>query len=83
MGYFYKSFHYGSSEYYFVNKLKIYKKWGKLNFETNHYNNTDNSWNGTMNRGMKLGTKAISGTYFYILELKSINQVKRGYIIVN
>ncbi len=83
MGYFYKSFHYRSSEYYPVNKVKVYKEWGNLTFGTDQYNNTDNSWEGSMNRGMNLNKKATSGTYFYILELKSINQVKTGYIIVN
>ncbi len=70
-------------EHYSDNNVKIYNRWGSLIFETDHYNNTDNSWDGTMNRGMNLGKKATPGTYFYILKLKSINQVKTGYLILN
>ena len=70
-------------EHYPDNNVKIYNRWGNLIFETDQYNNTTNAWDGTLNRGMNLGKKATPGTYFYILELNSINQVKTGYIIVN
>ncbi len=83
MGYFYKSFHYRSSEYYPVTKVIASKEWSFLTFGTEQYNNTDNSWDGTTKRGIYLSNKVTSGTYFYILELKSINQVKIGYIVIN
>jgi gliding motility-associated-like protein len=65
------------------NRVQIFNRWGNLIFETAGYDNTMNVWDGRTNRGINLGKQAPSGTYFYILELKSINQVKTGYIIIN
>ncbi|MBA7541119.1 hypothetical protein ES705_33426 [subsurface metagenome] len=70
-------------ENYPDNNVKIYNRWGNLIFEIDNYDNTLNMWDGSVNRGMNLGKKVSNGTYFYILELKEIKQVKTGYIVVN
>jgi len=70
-------------ENYPENNVKIFNRWGNLIYEVTNYDNNEHFWDGTLNRGLNLGKKAASGTYFFILELKSINQVKTGYIVVN
>lgn len=65
------------------NNIKIFNRWGNLIYEVNNYDNIVNVWDGAVNRGLKLSKMAPYGTYFYILELKNINQVKKGYIILN
>ncbi|MCD9576623.1 gliding motility-associated C-terminal domain-containing protein, partial [Flavobacterium soyae] len=57
------------------NTVEIYNRWGILVFETSNYNNTTNAFDGT-SRGrttVKKSDGLPSGTYFYILNYKSLN----------
>jgi hypothetical protein len=49
----------------------------------NGYNNTTNVWGGSVNRGINLGSKVPTGTYFFILEVNGITKGITGYIVVN
>ncbi|SHH00620.1 T9SS type B sorting domain-containing protein, partial [Flavobacterium defluvii] len=57
------------------NTVEIYNRWGILVFETTNYNNTTNAFDGT-SRGrvtVHKSDKLPSGTYFYILNYKSLD----------
>ncbi|MBL7926992.1 MAG: gliding motility-associated C-terminal domain-containing protein [Bacteroidia bacterium] len=57
---------------YPINNLEIFNRWGMKVFEANSY---QNNWSGQSNQG-----DLPDGTYFYILNVKSINKTYRGYI---
>ena len=63
------------------NQVEIYTRWGELIYKTNNYNNEDNSWNGTMNKGSGKGKKALEGVYYYILQVE--DKIYKGTITVN
>jgi len=65
------------------NNVKIFNRWGNLIYETSNYDEESNMWDGTINRGLSLGKKVPSGSYFFILEIKESAQVITGYIVVN
>ena len=52
-------------------KLKIYNRWGTLVFDQRNYSN---QWRGQSNNGNALPT----GTYFYVIDLKSVDAVYGG-----
>ena len=52
-------------------KLKIYNRWGTLVFDQRNYSN---QWKGQSNNGNDLPT----GTYFYVIDLKSVDAVYGG-----
>ncbi|RXM42442.1 gliding motility-associated C-terminal domain-containing protein, partial [Flavobacterium sp. YO64] len=57
------------------NTVEIYNRWGILVFETTNYNNETNAFDGT-SRGrttVKQSDGLPTGTYFYILNYKSLN----------
>ncbi|RXM42176.1 gliding motility-associated C-terminal domain-containing protein, partial [Flavobacterium sp. YO12] len=57
------------------NTVEIYNRWGILVFETTNYNNETNAFDGT-SRGrttVKKSEGLPTGTYFYILNYKSLN----------
>ncbi|MFH7009641.1 gliding motility-associated C-terminal domain-containing protein, partial [Flavobacterium plurextorum] len=57
------------------NTVEIYNRWGILVFETTNYNNETNAFDGT-SRGrttIKQSDGLPTGTYFYILNYKSLN----------
>ncbi|MEO8147629.1 MAG: gliding motility-associated C-terminal domain-containing protein, partial [Bacteroidia bacterium] len=60
-------------EDYPQNSLEIYNRWGVKIYSTNNYKN---DWNGEGKGGDTLP----EGTYFYILNLKSISKTYKGYI---
>ncbi|MGB1307490.1 MAG: gliding motility-associated C-terminal domain-containing protein [Oceanihabitans sp.] len=67
---------------YGENYIKIFNRYGVLVYEMENYNN---SWNGKPNRGMQFSAneKLPIGTYFYILEIKSIAYKKTSWIYLN
>lgn len=52
-------------------KLKIYNRWGTLVFDQRNYSN---QWRGQSHNGNDLPT----GTYFYVIDLKSVDAVYGG-----
>lgn len=52
-------------------KLKIYNRWGTLVFDQRDYSD---QWNGQNTNGNELPT----GTYFYVIDLKSVDAVYGG-----
>ena len=72
---------------YTSNKVEIYNRWGILVYETNNYDNNNNSFKGisegrtTINKFDKLP----SGTYFYILQyiFEGKSYKKDGYLYLS
>lgn len=60
------------------NSVKIYNRWGDLINEYSNYNNTDVAWDGN-NRD---GNPVTAGTYFYVVEIPSINYSGSGWVQV-
>ncbi|MBK7370909.1 MAG: gliding motility-associated C-terminal domain-containing protein [Saprospiraceae bacterium] len=56
-------------------KLTVYNRWGNLVFHTDDYRN---NWEGTNTQGLPLP----SGTYYYLLDLGSINAPIKGYVVI-
>ncbi|UZR96957.1 putative Ig domain-containing protein [Chondrinema litorale] len=65
------------------NKVKIFNRWGRVVFETERYNNTDNFWDGKPNKGNVQDQKVPAGTYFYVLYTEPGSKPKNGFIVVN
>jgi gliding motility-associated-like protein len=65
----------GNIENYPDNKVYIVNRWGHKLFETTHYNNNSNTWNGMYN-----GAIVPSGTYFYVIELNGGKDVMKGWL---
>jgi gliding motility-associated-like protein len=57
---------------YPINNLEIYNRWGIKIYESANY---QNNWSGQSEQG-----DLPDGTYFYILNVKSINKSYKGYI---
>lgn len=62
-------------EKYPNNKVYIYNRWGNKVFQTTHYNNISNNWDGKLN-----GKAVTAGTYFYIIETDNEKLFKKGWI---
>lgn len=62
-------------EKYPNNKVFVYNRWGNKIFETEHYNNINNNWDGKLK-----GRALTSGTYFYIIETDNGKLFKKGWI---
>lgn len=63
------------------NTIKIFNRYGLQVYEGQNYNNT---WRGEANRGIpNTSAKLPIGTYFYILQINSIDQPLAGYIYLN
>lgn len=60
------------------NKVLIVNRWGDLIREFHNYNNTDVAWDGTSDSGEPMP----SGTYFYIVEIPSLDYRANGWIQV-
>ena len=58
-------------------KLIVFNRWGNTVYENEKY---DNSWNGTTNKGVSIGTDLPTGTYFYLVEIN--NTKKQGYVVI-
>ncbi|WP_412987295.1 gliding motility-associated C-terminal domain-containing protein [Pontimicrobium sp. IMCC45349] len=68
-------------EDYENNILKIYNRYGALIYETTNY---DNSWNGIANIGLLKTNEILPvGTYFYVLEIKELNEPLVGWVYLN
>ena len=68
-------------ELYPNNKVKIFNRAGTLVFETDGYNNLDNIFDGTANKGISLlGSKLPSGTYFYVIDKMDNSEAVSGYL---
>ena len=70
-------------EDYDENTVKIFNRWGRVVFETESYNNTDNFWDGKPNKGNVQDQKVPAGTYFYVLYTEPGSKPKNGFIVVN
>jgi gliding motility-associated-like protein len=62
--------------FYTQNKVSIISRWGDKVWETENYNNLDNSFVGKNMNGKELP----DGTYFYIIEYN--NTEKRGWVFI-
>ena len=60
------------------NTVVIYNRWGDILHEFVNYNNNDVIWKGND----KSGNMVSNGTYFYIIEIPSINYSNSGWIQV-
>ena len=68
-------------ELYPNNKVKIFNRAGTLVYETDGYDNIDNIFNGTANKGISvLGSKLPSGTYFYVIDKMDNSEAVSGYL---
>ena len=68
-------------EQYPNNKVKIFNRAGTLVYETDGYNNVDNIFDGTANKGISvLGNKLPSGTYFYVIDKMDNSEAVSGYL---
>ena len=67
------------------NQLQIFNRWGNLVFEATGYNNQTVVWGGEVNSGLLIKNEksAPNGTYFYILQVKGLNEKYSGYIVLN
>ncbi|MBK8805804.1 MAG: tandem-95 repeat protein [Bacteroidales bacterium] len=61
------------------NYLIIYNRWEHIVYEKENY---ENDWNGFATSALIDGSKLPEGTYFYILELKSIEKVFKGSVYI-
>ncbi len=67
-------------ERYPDNQLKIFNRWGALVYEKIRY---DNTWDGLSNVDLlRLGEVLPDGTYFYILETRSGDPARNGYVVL-
>jgi gliding motility-associated-like protein len=63
-------------EKYPNNNLTVFNRWGSLVYQSAPYNN---DWDGkSSGKGVLIGDKVTTGTYFYILELDESTEVIRG-----
>jgi gliding motility-associated-like protein len=68
-------------ESYPDNNVKIFNRSGTLVYETDHYDNHYNRFNGLGNRGIYLGSKELpAGTYFYVIDLNNGSKPRSGYL---
>jgi gliding motility-associated-like protein len=58
------------------NTVIIVNRWGDEIIRIENYNNNSNAWDGLLQNG----SAATEGTYFYIIELKDIDQQINGWI---
>ncbi|MEM9980869.1 MAG: Ig-like domain-containing protein [Bacteroidota bacterium] len=58
--------------------LRIFNRWGNIIYESEDYLN---NWDGTSNRGLRVGEMIPDGTYFYIAEFDSGERFSR-YITI-
>jgi gliding motility-associated-like protein len=73
---------------YIYNKVEIYNRWGVLVYDTEMYNNADNSFKGiSEGRATVAKDSALpTGTYFYIVEWRSEDGLvtkKDGYLYLS
>ncbi len=68
-------------ENYPGNFFHVFNRWGNVVYEKRDY---DNSWDGTPNQTKFIigKDKVPAGTYFYLLDLGSLDKPRTGYIII-
>ncbi|MES2763684.1 MAG: gliding motility-associated C-terminal domain-containing protein [Bacteroidota bacterium] len=59
------------------NRVEIYNRWGQMLAEFKPYDNSENSWKGTMKDS---GQPAPSGTYFYVIDLGNGTKPIKGWL---
>lgn len=67
------------------NELQIFNRWGNLVYKASGYNNQSVVWSGEVNAGLliKNENSAPNGTYFYLLQVKELNEKYTGYIVLS
>lgn len=58
-----------------TNRVSIYDRWGIELYSQDNYNNTTIFWDGKYK-----GKVVPTGTYFYVIELKDTNEIKKGWL---
>ncbi|MBW6491252.1 MAG: HYR domain-containing protein [Lentimicrobium sp.] len=66
-------------EEYPDNEILLFNRWSDQIREFTGYNNSSVVWDGTNQFGKKLP----DGTYYYIVKLRSINQIYTGWVIIH
>jgi gliding motility-associated-like protein len=66
-------------EEYPDNEVLIFNRWGDQLREFTGYNNGDVVWDGNNRFGKKLP----DATYYYIVKLRSVNQIYTGWVIIH
>jgi gliding motility-associated-like protein len=76
----------GSHDYFVIEDgegykidIKVFNRWGSLVYEMDDYK-APNWWNGTSNRGTKIGEYLPDGTYYYVIDLNDGNKPRVRYI---
>jgi gliding motility-associated-like protein len=59
--------------------LKVYNRWGNLVYKSDNYKNT---WDGTSNASMAIGSKLPDGTYYYIIEFSGSGKMYKGSVFI-
>src|SRR5690606_33668146 len=62
-------------ERYPDNEVIIYNRWGNEVYTTKGYDNKDNAFNGTSNKGMLANSNSplVDGVYYFIIKTKDAN----------
>ena len=69
-------------EQYPGSEIQIFNRWGNIVYKKSE--GYDNSWDGTNQYGMTIGTRELPvGTYFYVLDLGNGTEVYKGYIYLS
>ncbi|TXE18352.1 gliding motility-associated C-terminal domain-containing protein [Psychroserpens burtonensis] len=75
------TFHSECIEEFPDNNLKIYNRDGVQIYESNNY---QNNWDGTANMGLTKTSNVLPvGVYFYILDLKTGDEPRTGWLYLN
>ncbi len=68
-------------EFFPGNEVQIFSRWGDLVFETTNYNNTNNFFDGTANKGP--GGSLPSGNYYYSINLQDGTGFVTGFLVIS
>jgi gliding motility-associated-like protein len=66
-------------EEYGDNEILLFNRWGDQVRYFENYNNTSVVWDGTNKNGKILP----DGTYYYIVKLRSVNEIYTGWVIIH
>jgi hypothetical protein len=74
-------------ERYPDNEVIIYNRWGNEVYTTKGYDNKDNAFNGTSNKGMLANSNSplVDGVYYFIIKTKGADgkpKRNKGYVII-